>query len=365
MKLFIYIFSCCLCAVSNAADLTGGNSVTNLQKVIDGTASGGLITLPAGIYETNGLVINKPLTIEGSGSGSVIKMTGNKGYLISIVKGKYLNDEGQNHHVVLKNLNLDGSARGQSIGAISIENVDQSTFENLIIENFNGSAIHIERAVRESVINNIHARYCGNINQPVFDIGQRVKGEATNNIYLSDIFIDYSFGTDLYIGSAADVERAVRRVFANHVFIHGPLPQIQDRQYRWTEKELSVPRLQIGNAYDVKITDSVINVAGINTPAVVIKSTPLGRSYARKIGLDSPSMVVLNGLSISARYYRLTNNKNWDVSTGGAVSIFSGQNIVLTNSFFQGNTSSPILVMPDVDAQVLPTNRIIDSEKTL
>lgn len=364
MRFLMYPFLLCVSSVVFCAELSA-NKDYSLQQLIDNTPTGGVLRLSTGIYTVEGLIIDRPLTLEGDGYGTRIKMIGSSGVLVKVLKGKILNDEGQNHHVSLRNLTLDGNDRKYNVDAITIDNLDQSTFENLTIEHFNGSAIHIKQAVRESVIRNIHTRYCGNIKQSVFDIGQIVKGEATNNIYLTDIFIDYSFGIDLYIGSAVDVERAVRRVLASHVFIHGPLPSIQGRKYTWTSSELSVPRLQIGNAYDVKISDSVINVAGIGSPAVVIKSPPLGRNYARKIGLDSPSMVVLDGLSISARYYRLLKNKNWDISTGGAISIFSGQNIILTNSFFQGNTSSPILLAPDAEAQVTLTNRIIDNEKTL
>ncbi len=364
LLLLILLVSCLFAGTSFVTPIAP-SPVYDLQRRINETPSGGVLRLDSGLYVGSNIKIDKPITIEGNNAGTIIKMIGSSGYLLTLVKGSELNDERQNHHVHLKNLTLDGDHRLQKVGAILIANTDQSTFENLTIEHFNGGAIHLGSAVRESVIKNIHTRYCGNVEQPVFDIGQRVKGEATNNIYLSDIFIDYSFGTDLYIGSAIDVERAVRRVLANHIFIHGPLPAIQGRQYRWRENELSVPRLQIGNAYDVKVTDSVINVAGVSTPAVVLKSTILGRDYARKVGIDSPSMVVLNGLSISARYYRLTNNKSWDMSTGGAVSIFSGQNIILTNSFFQGNGVSPVLVVPEADAQVLYTNQVIDSEKTL
>jgi hypothetical protein len=327
-----------------------------LQDMVNATTVGGKLYLPAGIYQVNQLILDRPITIEGDGWGAVLQMVGKDGYAIKIVRGLERNEEGQNHDISLRNIRLDGGDRIWPVGAVSIANLDHATFENMTLENFQGSAFSIEKSLRESVFRNIHIRYCGTQNAASINIGQEGLGDATNNIYLSEIFIAYSFGTDIFIGNTKNSGGSVRRIFADHVFLHGLLPAVKGRKYSWSENEIKSVRLRIGDVFDFRLRDSTINVAGIGMPAILVGADEMQREGARKRGLDSPSNIVLSDITVGARY-QLIAGQGLDMPEGGALTVLTGEKIYLSGFFamWQG-AKKTIVVAPGATVYQQPTN---------
>jgi len=349
-------------SAADAGKRLGKKAVSSLQNMINSTLPGGRIHLKAGTYYTDSLYIDKPITIEGDGGGTILKMVGKSGFLVNIVRGSVRNEEGHNYGVSLRNLRLDGNNRSSAVGAISISHLDHSTFENLFIEDFNGNAIYVRESFRESVIRNVHVRYCGGQRHAVIDIGHHRKSDPTNNIYLSDIFLVYSFGTDLYIGNTDGTNRAVRKIFVDRLFIHGPLPQIQGRKYVWKKGELASTRIRIDHAFDVKISMATINVAGVGSPAVLLQSNAQSVKPKGLKGHKAPYLVTLDNLTIGARYQLLHRGGKVDMNRGGGITVLSGERVVIDNCAFYGHLKPPIYVAPDAEVYIAPSLRV-DNKK--
>lgn len=306
-----------------------------LQNQIDKTPVGGLMHLPAAIYNVTNIVVDKPITIEGDGNGTVLSMIGHEGYLLDVRMGGYKNHESHNEGVNFRNLTMTGDGRRFKTGAIKVADLDHATFENLNIESFNGSAFYVQSSFRESVLKNIHTRYCGNVTDAVIDVGHHSAKDATNNIFLSDIFSVYSFGKDIRIGNAPD-DKPVRHIYLNRIFVHGVVKQEERNVYQWSSDELQTLRVSIENAVDVKLNDVFIGVAGKNNPSMLIGGHGLWR------GGSLPILVMLNGVTFQGHYEQTAGTEN----NGVAVRIVSGNLITITQSTFLDHPRGSIAVAP-------------------
>ncbi len=297
----------------------GTDDTATVQSAIDGTPIGGeLISLGGNCYTVGNLTVNRPITIKGTfGKNVCLKAKpGTTGYLITIDKNQVVDNEGFLYNVSLDGLYLDGNLRQPNLGAIKISNLNGGSFTNLICWSFSRECINNYTAVRESVFDNIHTRFCGDKsnNLPCINVSDQsaATSENHNHLRFNRMFVDYSYGDAFLFDTVARKSVGiVRDITISNSMIHGLLPRI-DRAGNVAPNpaQRSSRHFNIKYASGIYISNVFSEVTGIGVPFATVEAGKAGH----------PTDVHFTNWSTAGRYAYTGTQDAIDV-TAGDVSI--------------------------------------------
>ena len=143
----IVLLGCMLCLTVAQA------SLPSFQKLVDATASGGLLTPAAGVY-AGPVTINKPIVIEGGGKVTID--AGGKGSVIYLkannvtLKGLHLTDSGESHNDIDSGIQVRGDFNVIKDNVIdnSLFGIDLQQSKNNIVRGNHISSKNMELGVR-------------------------------------------------------------------------------------------------------------------------------------------------------------------------------------------------------------------------
>lgn len=173
---------------------------------------GGVIELEAGDYEATGDYSprpNRPLVLRGKGPGITrIKLTGKAQSFLKIAGRVNDGKLTRNSRWILSNLTIDGDDR-EAHGVI-LENASAGIIENVIFEDFKGSAMTAE-ASWDCYFSNVRFVRSGTKDHPAFlakdaTTDPPTRTNVNNFVFVGCIWENHN-GTHLYIGSGATKNR--------------------------------------------------------------------------------------------------------------------------------------------------------------
>jgi len=119
-----------------------GTNKQDIQGAISDASTGALLYFPPGVYELSGIIIDKPLTIDGVGAIFKLENYSNTGLFEIVSEG-----------VTIQNVTLDGNKNNQSnIHALVVVNAEQFVMQNVVIKNSYSYCLILELGAKYSKI---------------------------------------------------------------------------------------------------------------------------------------------------------------------------------------------------------------------
>lgn len=252
------------------------------QAAIDACPTGGTVFVPSTTtsYRVANLDIHKPIKFRGEGLGSKLQaVAAATGYILLIdgaaagnVSRADLGFDGGAHtcNVVIKDLFLEGNARGAAIGGIYLNMADWGTYQNLWIHNFAKEAINCYSGLRESVFDNINIRWCGDgVTYPGINLKDQaaVTAESHNNLIFRAIYSIYTVGDHVWMDTLNGKGLNVRHIRFENCMFHGLVVGLDgagnnpfDMTFGAAQKAFKM--FDIGTAEDISITNSLFSTLG-------------------------------------------------------------------------------------------------------
>lgn len=167
-------------------------------------------------------------------------------------------------------IRLDGLNRYPALSGLVIQNVLRSDFGAIICENFAGSALSMPDSVKESTIDMIRSKYCGEIvsdgmggftESPVLDVYQKTSArDPHNNLRIKSFYSIYGMGPDIRVGGSDANSGQTRRIHFDFMMVHGSIdivsPPVSEPDagdpYKLTDAQrVSRKQIIVGNADEV------------------------------------------------------------------------------------------------------------------
>ena len=180
VKLDLNILNTPVNAVSITVNDDGGADHTSIQAAIDNATSGDTIYVWAGIYYEN-IVVNKPLTLIGNGTGNTTIMGNGFGSVLEITA----------NGVNLTSFTLNGSGSGEFDANVKLQNV-QNCFISYIQCSFNKTGLLLNQA-NNNVISDVDSHHTKHSGIALYHSEWNlVQNSRCNNNNYAGIYLQYS-----------------------------------------------------------------------------------------------------------------------------------------------------------------------------
>lgn len=244
------------------------------QAVAD-AMSGAKIKVPAQLNAYIGLLpenISTQTVWEGSDYATHIVAPSNVGsrtYMVSflrVLRGGDTDDQYnyQNHlyGAGLRNIWLDGNARGPAIGGAKWDMVDRVICDNVNIRSFRGTGMKLSSSIRESAILAPYINHCGTETQPGFDLEDLTSQDGSNDLFIYAMRIVACHGTQMRIQRAFATGN-IRNIYVIGTMLHGPATNSDPIVADQAEYELDAS-FYVGHALELRSARGVFVMGRLN-----------------------------------------------------------------------------------------------------
>lgn len=259
----------------------------------------GTVYIPNATFRVSNLTVLRGTKIRGAGWNSRLKgHTGSTGWMITIdgnAAGAQLNYESNMAPLSIQDVYLDGNDRMSDYGAIYMAYVDQLHFQNLVIYEFDRSALYFDKSVRESNFDAVSIRYCGNktatnnhgAGWPAVSIIDWETNAASvedkhNGLRFSQCEVVFSMGDNILMDTyqISSGGRKISNISLDNCWIHGWSAGFTTVKYfsmmstNTAMQDYSM--FKVGAARDIRLTSTRFQLGGRGKPILEFGTSALG-----------------------------------------------------------------------------------------